>query len=173
VRISRPAGLLRAAAARGNVVLIVRCLLALCGLAVTAYGVDGLLTMRGATNPPQAARWLVGGVLVHDLVAFPVAAVIGLLLTRLVKAPYRAVLQGALLVSAAVALSSLPLWRGYGRSAGNPSVDPLPYGRNLAIVLGAVWAGAAGVLVVRAVRARRRRRPTGPAADDTPGSQDA
>jgi hypothetical protein len=161
------------AAARRNVVSVARCLLALCGLAVIAYGVDGLLTMRGATNPPQAARWLVGGILVHDLVAFPVAALIGFLLTRLLKAPYRAVLQGALLVSAAVTLSTFPLWRGYGRSAGNPSVDPLPYGRNLAIVLGAVWAGAAGVLVVRAVRARRRRRPAGPAADDAPGPQDA
>ncbi|CAO5233448.1 hypothetical protein [Frankia sp. AgKG'84/4] len=135
----------------------VRILLGAAGLAALGYGVDGLLTMTRATHPPQAARWLVGGVLVHDLVAVPVVAVVGLVLTRFVRAPYRAVVQGALLVSATVALSSLPLWRGYGGAADNPSVDPLPYGRNLAIVLGAVWAVAAVLITARALRARRAR----------------
>ena len=146
-------------------VLLTRGLVGLAGFAALGYGLNGLLTMQSATHPAQAARWLVGGILVHDLVIFPATAVAGLVLTRFVRAPYRAVVQGALLVSAAVALSSLPLWRGYGRSPGNPSVDPLPYGRNLAIVLGAVWAGAAVVLVVRAARVRRRP-PLAPAADE-------
>ncbi|WP_116271843.1 hypothetical protein [Pseudofrankia sp. BMG5.36] len=136
--------------------LVLRGLLAAAGLAVLGYGIHGLLTMERATHPLQAARWLIGGILIHDLVAVPVTAVVGLLLTRLVRAPYRAVVQGALLVSAAVALASLPLWRGYGGSPDNPTVNPLPYGRNLAIVLGAVWAGAAALIAVRAARARRR-----------------
>ncbi|WP_307874833.1 hypothetical protein [Frankia nepalensis] len=140
-----------------------RGLLAAAGLAMAGYGIHGLLTMTRATNPPQAARWLIGGILVHDLVAFPVTAAVGLVLTRFVRAPYRAVVQGALLVSATVALASLPLWRGYGGSPDNPTVNPLPYGRNLAIVLGAVWAGAAALIVVRAVRAWRARRVSGPA----------
>jgi hypothetical protein len=79
---------------------------------------------------------------------------VGLLVSRVVRAPYRAVVQGAMLVSAAVALASLPLWRGYGGSPDNPTVNPLPYGRNLAIVLGAVWAVAAVLIAVRARRAR-------------------
>jgi hypothetical protein len=132
--------------------------LAAAGLAAVGYGIDGLVAMQRDTNPTQAARWLIGGILIHDLFAVPVTAAVGLLLTRLVRAPYRAVVQGALLVSAAVALATLPLWRGYGGSPGNPSVNPLPYGRNLAIVLGAVWAGAAAVIVARALRARRARR---------------
>jgi hypothetical protein len=137
--------------------LLARVLLALGGLATIGYGLHGLLTMQRATHPTQAARWLLGGLLIHDVVVFPVTAAIGFVLTRLVRAPYRAVVQGALLVSVAVALSSLPLWRGYGGAADNPSVDPLPYGRNLAIVLGLVWAGAAVVIVGRAVRLRRER----------------
>jgi hypothetical protein len=135
------------------------------GLAAVGYGIDGLVAMRRDTNPTQAARWLIGGLLIHDLIAVPVTAAVGLLLTRLVRAPYRAVVQGALLVSAAVALASLPLWRGYGGAPGNPSVNPLPYGRNLAIVLGAVWAGAAAVIVARALRARRARRARASAPD--------
>jgi hypothetical protein len=132
------------------------------------YGVHGLLTMTAATQPTQAARWLLGGVLAHDLLAFPLTAAIGFLLTRLVRAPYRAVVQGALLVSAAVGLASLPLWRGYGGSADNSSVDPLPYGRNLALVLGAVWSGAAIIIAVRAGRVRRRARAAPPAEDEDP-----
>ncbi len=139
--------------------IVGRGLLAAAGLAAVGYGVDGLVTMARATNPPQAARWLIGGFLVHDLVVFPVTAAAGFLLTRLVRAPYRAVVQGALLVSAAVALACLPLWRGYGGSPDNPTVNPLPYGRNLAIVLGAVWAGAAALIGVRAARMRRPRHP--------------
>ncbi|OHV57300.1 hypothetical protein BCD48_06725 [Pseudofrankia sp. BMG5.36] len=131
--------------------------LAAAGLAVIGYGIHGLVTMARATHPPQAARWLIGGILVHDLVIVPVTAATGLLLIRFVRAPYRAVVQGALLVSAAVALASLPLWRGYGGSPDNPTVNPLPYGRNLAIVLGAVWAGAAALIAVRMMRARRAR----------------
>jgi hypothetical protein len=82
---------------------------------------------------------------------------IGLVLARVVPPPYRAVAQGALIVSGSVALASLPLWRGYGGAPGNPSVDPLPYGRNLLIVLAAVWAGAGLIMMVRAVRVRHHR----------------
>jgi hypothetical protein len=131
-----------------------RGLLAAAGLAALGYGIHGLLTAARATHPTQAARWLIGGVLAHDLIVAPVAALVGLALTRLVRAPYRAVVQGALLVSSAVLLSSLPLWRGYGGAPGNPSVDPLPYGRNLALVLGAIWLAAGALIAARATRAR-------------------
>jgi hypothetical protein len=138
-----------------------------------AYGVKGLLGAPRATHPPQAARWLLGGLLAHDLLIFPVTALVGLLLTRLIKAPYRAVVQGALLVSGAVMLASLPLWRGYGGPADNATVDPLPYGRNLLIVLGAVWAGAAIIIAVRATHLRRQRSapPDAPKTDGATGPE--
>ncbi|WP_261567143.1 hypothetical protein [Frankia gtarii] len=135
-----------------------RVVLVAAGLAALGYGVDGLLTMPRATRPSNAAAWLIGGIVVHDVLLVPATMLVGFTLSRLVRAPYRAVVQGALIVSGAVALMSLPLWRGYGGSVDNPSVNPLPYGRNLAIVLGAVWAGAALLMIGRAVRARR----TGP-----------
>ncbi|WP_239333062.1 hypothetical protein [Frankia sp. CiP3] len=144
--------------ADGAAAAVLRGGLAAAGLAAIGYGIHGLVGMRSATNPPNAAQWLVGGIVVHDLLVVPVTMAVGLVLTRLVPAPFRAVLQGALLISGAVALASLPLWRGYGGPADNPSVNPLPYGRNLAIVLGLLWACATAVIVVRAVRVRRARR---------------
>jgi hypothetical protein len=134
----------------------VRVLLTAAGLTAIGYGLHGLVIDRRATNPSNAVRWLVGGILVHDLLIVPVTAAVGLGLTVLVRAPYRAVLQGALLVSGAVTLATLPLWRGYGGPADNPTVNPLPYGRNLVIVLGLVWLAAALIIVARAVRSRRR-----------------
>ncbi len=146
-----------------------RALVAAAGLAAIGYGIHGLIDGRPATNPPNTTAWLIGGILAHDLLVVPVTMVAGFVLSRLVPAPYRAVLQAALLVSGSVALASLPLWRGYGGSADNPSVNPLPYGRNLGIVLGLVWTCAAAVVVHRAVRTRRKRAGGGIPSDPPPG----
>jgi hypothetical protein len=154
--------------------LALRVVLAAAGLAALGYGVDGLLSMSRATHPSIAGAWLIGGIVVHDALLVPATMIVGFALSRLVPAPYRAVVQGALLVSGSVTLASLPLWRGYGGSADNPSADPLPYGRNLAIVLGVVWAGAALIMAHRAHRAHRARRarraPESPSPPGSPGS---
>jgi hypothetical protein len=132
--------------------VLIRVLLGGAGLAALGYGLVGLFTHTRATNPQNSLAWLAGGVLVHDVLLVPAAALIGLALSRFVPAPYRAVVQGALIVSGSVALASLPLWRGYGGAPGNDTVNALPYGRNLAIVLGAVWVGAAILMVIRWLR---------------------
>ncbi|MEX5633323.1 hypothetical protein [Parafrankia sp. FMc2] len=137
---------------------VVRVLLVCAGLAALGYGLAGLVTHPRPVNLPNSTRWLAGGVLVHDLVLVPATVLVGLVLARFVPAPYRAVAQGALIVSASVALMCLPLWLGYGGTPGNPTTNPLPYRRNLALVLGAVWAAAAAIMILRAVRRRRRHR---------------
>lgn len=133
---------------------ISRRLAALTGLVVTGYGVAGLMAHTRATHPANSLAWLLTGIVAHDAVVVPVIALIGLVLSRTVPGPYRAVAQGALIVSGSVALASLPLWRGYGGSPGNPSVDALPYGRNLLIVLGGVWAVASMLMAYRWWRSR-------------------
>lgn len=137
-----------------------RVLLVCAGLAALGYGLAGLFTHPRPVNLPNSTRWLAGGVLVHDLVLVPATMLVGLALARFVSAPYRAVVQGALIVSASVALMCLPLWLGYGGTPGNPTTNPLPYRRNLALVLGAVWAGALAIMIIRAVR--RQRSPGDP-----------
>jgi hypothetical protein len=118
------------------------------GLAVAGYGIAGLVTHSRATNPANSLDWLAAGLLAHDVVVVPATTLIGLALSRLAPRSCRAVLQAALFVSGSVALASFPLWSGHGGDPGNPSVDPLPYGRNLLIVLGGIWA-LAGTVAVR------------------------
>ncbi|WP_322778902.1 hypothetical protein [Frankia sp. Cas4] len=137
-------------------VLGLRVLLVGGGIAMVGVGVFGALDAHLAANPPYALGWGLVAIAVHDALLVPALAVIGLVLTKLVPAPYRAVIQAALIVSGSVALVSLPLWRGYGRKPDNPSVDPLAYERNLMIVLGVVWVIAAVVMFRRWLLVRRR-----------------
>ncbi|MCK9923378.1 hypothetical protein MXD61_16120 [Frankia sp. AgPm24] len=133
----------------------VRAVAAAAGVAVAGYGIAGLMAHPRATHPVHTLRWLLGGLLGHDVIVAPATAVLGVILSRIVAHPYRAVIQVASFVSASVALVSFPLWSGRVGHPANPSVDPLPYGRNLLIVLAAIWTVAAAVMLRRAVRARR------------------
>ena len=75
--------------------------------------------------------------------------VAGVLLARAVPRRARAVVQAALVVSGIVALFSYPLVRAYGLAANNPTSLPHNYAANLLVVLGVVWAVAAGAVVLR------------------------
>ena len=125
------------------------------GTAAVLYGVWGLFATAEKTRPVFAALWFGGGVAAHDGLLVPVVVLVGAAVVRWVPLVARPVVQGALFVSGAVSLVALPLVGGFGGAAGNPSANPLPYGRNLALVLAVVWAGAA-VLVLLRVRRRRR-----------------
>ncbi|MGI8807994.1 MAG: hypothetical protein ACR2KK_09165 [Acidimicrobiales bacterium] len=125
------------------------------GWAVIAWGVRGILVNSLDTRPSNLARFVVGGALLHDLLLAPVVILVGVLLAKAVPGRARAVVQGALVVSAIVALFSYPLVREYGLATNNPTSLPYNYGANLLIVLGVVWAVAAGLVVARL----RRRCP--------------
>ena len=137
-----------------------RWLLYALGTAAVLYGFWGLFATAEKTRPVFAALWFGGGVAVHDGLLVPVVLLLGAAVVRWVPLVARPVVQGALFVSGTVSLVAFPLVGGFGGAAGNPSANPLPYGRNLALVLGVVWAGAAVLVVLRARRARRE-----PAAD--------
>ena len=132
-----------------------RWLLYLLGVAAVAYGGYELLVTAGKTHPPAAAIWFAGGVVAHDAVFVPVVLLGAAAVVRFVPRVARPVVQSALFVSGSVFLVALPLVWGLGGNAGNPSTNPLPYGRNLAIVLAVVWAVAAVLVVRRVLRARR------------------
>jgi hypothetical protein len=128
---------------------------ALAGWAVIGFGLRDLLQHHRDTNPPDLAKFVVGGALVHDLLVAPLVLGAGVLLARTVPAGLRAIVQAALIVSASLVLLSYPLVRDYARVLHNPSSLPRNYTANLAIVLGVVWVVAAGAAVLT-VRRRRR-----------------
>jgi hypothetical protein len=126
------------------------------GMALSAYGLVGLL---GEPRIGDSMSWLwyfAGGLLVHDLLWAPLVALGSLVFVRAVPARVRAVLQGALIVTATVLLIGYPALNGGGRLPDNPSILPLDYSRNLVIVLSVVWAVTA-VLILRAALSRRRQ----------------
>jgi len=100
--------------------------------------------------------FLVAVLVLHDGVLLPLYIGIGAIVGRVVPATIRTPVRIGLVLSLAVTLVALPAVLGFGRSADNPSILPLHYGRGLLVILGLIWA-AIGATV--AVRARRRRPP--------------
>ncbi|MBT2441992.1 hypothetical protein J7E93_18150 [Streptomyces sp. ISL-36] len=114
-------------------------------------------------RPEDVGVWLVGALVLHDGVLAPLVLAVGFLVAA---GPARGVMRGALVVAGSLVLVTLPLLLRPGPPP-NPSALPLPYGRNLLLVLGVVALVAASVVLVR----RRRRGPDGPASAVGAGSR--
>lgn len=128
------------------------------GWTVIAVAVRGLLAEADwAANPDGFGRFLVTSALVHDLLLAPLALGAGVLVARLVPARVRAPVQAGLIASAVVTIVAWPFVRGYGRAATNPSALPWDYGRNLVLLLGAIWLVAGAAAVWRLSRGTRDR----------------
>jgi hypothetical protein len=110
------------------------------GVALIGYGAHRIVSGGIATSPADLARWLIGGVLGHDLLIAGVTGATGWLLSRVVPARARPAVVGGLLVAGSLVLISIPVLSGRG-GHGNPTTDPLDYPRNLAIAIAAVAAG--------------------------------
>ncbi|MEV4008772.1 hypothetical protein AB0K37_41950, partial [Actinomadura sp. NPDC049753] len=121
------------------------------GLALIAVGLRGIVDEVALA---AWAKWFVGAAVLHDAVLVPAVLAAGAL-TGLVPAGRRRVVRAALVIGACVTVVAIPAVLGYGRRDDEPSRLPLPYGRNLAIVLGAIAVVAACVLLARSVTARR------------------
>lgn len=125
------------------------------GWLVIGWGLRGLFHHHIDTRPTNLARFVLGGALIHDLVVAPAVTLLGVAVARAVPAAIRAVVQGALIVSAILILFSWPLVRGYAHILNNPSSLPHNYTANLGAALACVWLVAAG-LAARAWRQRAR-----------------
>jgi hypothetical protein len=126
-----------------------RRLLIAAGAAAMAYAVAGAFT-----DPDVAlfgmVVFAVAVLVLHDGVLMPLVALAGHLLRGTSTAA-----RTAALVSLTVVVVGLPLALGFGRPADNPSALPLPYGRNLLLILAMVWLAFA---VRKGWRGSRRRR---------------
>jgi hypothetical protein len=130
--------------------------LALAGLgaAAMAYAIVGAAGDRDI-SPGRHLGFLVAVLVVHDGVLLPAFLGVGALVHRFVTGRGRAVVQAALVASAAVTAVAVPLVLGYGRRPDNPSALPRDYPLGLAVVLAAIWLAAASTLAARRLRKRR------------------
>ncbi len=122
---------------------------AVAGWAIIGYGGRGLFQHHVDTRPANLARFVVSGLVLHDLIFAPLVLAAGVAVARTVPGRYRAQVQAAIFISGCLALFSYPLVRGYGHAAHNPSSLPHNYAANLALLLGLVWAAATVVVLVR------------------------
>ncbi|MFF5257899.1 hypothetical protein ACFY4C_03060 [Actinomadura viridis] len=125
------------------------------GGALIAAGLGGLVRESGFDLVGWAV-WFGGGVLVHDAILAPCVLLVGAATARLPRS-CRWHVQGALMVGGTVTLVASPFVLGEGRRADNPSILPLPYGRNLLIVLAAVLLLTACIALWQRRGSRRRR----------------
>ncbi|MGW4160605.1 hypothetical protein [Streptomyces sp. NPDC004788] len=124
------------------------------GLGLVLMGLGARL-VAAEPDPLGVLVWLAGAVVLHDGILAPLVFGIGLLL---VGRRQRGLSRGVLLVAGTVVLVTLPLLVRPG-APPNPSALPLPYGRNLAIVLAGVAVAAGLLYLVRRWRARPQRSP--------------
>jgi hypothetical protein len=124
------------------------------GAGVVAYGLIGAWTDRADTHPVELAAWLGAAGVVHDALVAPVFVAVAVLTGRL-AAWARTPVRLALAVTALLTVLAWPLVRGWGQVASDPSVLPLDYGRNLALVVATIWALTGAVLVLRWRRVSR------------------
>lgn len=125
------------------------------GMALSAYGLVGLLGDVAVGDTMSWLKYFAGGLLAHDLVWAPLVVVGSVALVRIVTPRVRPVVQGALIVTGTVLLVAYPVLNGSGRLANNTSILPLDYPRNLVIVLAAVWTVAVALMVRAALTSRR------------------
>ncbi|MFI8520781.1 hypothetical protein ACIGEZ_23575 [Streptomyces sp. NPDC085481] len=104
-------------------------------------------------DPWGVLVWLAGAVVLHDGILAPLVLAVGLLL---VARSQRGLWRGALIVAGSVVLVTLPLLVRPGEPP-NASALPLPYARNLVIVLAAVAVATLAVSLVRRGRQPVRR----------------
>jgi len=126
------------------------------GWTAIAYALWGMYSQKADANPPGLLKWVFGLAVLHDAVVAPVVTITGLLLAWILPRWARGPVIAAIGVSVLVAIFSIPLVRTFGKRELNSSTLPLDYGRNLVMVLVAIWLVAALTIVVRALRRTSR-----------------
>lgn len=129
------------------------------GLAAVGWGAAGLL--RSSDDVPLGSwfLWFVGGALAHDLLVAPVVIGLGALLVRVLPNEARAPVVAGLVVLGPLVLIG-GLFALNPGDVSEPGFLPLPYGRNLVLLVGGVLTVAGVWAAVRTARARRRWRST-------------
>jgi hypothetical protein len=142
-----------------------RGVLIIAGILIMGYAAGGAL-LDPDLAPAGVLLFLAGALIGHDLIWMPVVLAVGAVITRLVGPRHRPAVIAAAISAASIMFVGLPLVLGFGRPADNPSALPLPYARNLALVL----------LVIAGVAALRRwaggRKNSERQGEEAPGAGD-
>lgn len=119
-------------------------LVILVGFGVMGWAVLGVFSEAERTAPVSWFTWLIGGALVHDLIVLPLVLLVGAGFASLGRPGLARSLRWAVAVGAVITVASFPVVARFGARSDNPTVLPLPAGRNLVYI----WVGLLAVAVV-------------------------
>ncbi|MGL5931201.1 MAG: hypothetical protein ACRCY8_19900 [Dermatophilaceae bacterium] len=139
----------------GRAVAVLRGTLAVVGAAGVAYGI----LLLGRLDPGQVvdvARWVAGGIVVHDGLIAPLVVTFGALVAARAPGRLRMPLVRALVVLGPLTLVAVPVLGRFGAKPDNPTLLDRPYLTGYGVIV-------AGVLLLTALDAVRRSRRRSPA----------
>lgn len=141
-----------------------RVLLGTIGVAAIGYGALRILTDAKDTKPLALVKWLIGSLLVHDLLIAPVVVGLGWLLVRFVPPRARTFVQAGLVTGGLVgALGVVLVWRQGKSSARSLALLQQNYAANLLVLLVIIAAVTAACYLISVSLVNRRN--TRPPAD--------
>ncbi|MGN7191120.1 hypothetical protein [Curtobacterium sp. MCBA15_004] len=135
-----------------------RIVLVVLGVLVIAFGATVLVTTVRPNRIWGLATWLLGAVVLHDVVLSPFVVGVGLLLRRAgrsLRAWVLVVVQSAVVLGSVLALVVVPEIAAKAHGQKNTTVLPFDYTTRLLVVEGVLLAVVVVALVVGVVRARR------------------
>jgi hypothetical protein len=109
-------------------------------------------------EPWSLAKWVGGGLLLHDLVWLTIVAVVGWVLAYLLRGRVPVVLGWAIATTVVLTVIAWPFVRGYGRRADVPSALQRNYAHGLVAYIAVTWLLALTVYLAGSSRRRLRRR---------------
>jgi predicted anti-sigma-YlaC factor YlaD len=136
--------------------------LALGAVGVVILGYGGVRLLQNAhstTHPVKLAEWLVGALLVHDLLIAPVVLGVGWLVARWLPRPARGLVLAALIMTGLVSSVGIFLVYRQGKTA-SPTLALLAqnYRAHLVLLYVAVIVGTGAVAAITRLRRRSVRR---------------
>jgi hypothetical protein len=136
--------------------LVTRGVLGAVGVLGIGYGVVRIFTDAKDTKPLAMLKWLIGSLLVHDVIIAPAVIGIGWLLGRYLAPRPRKYVQAALITGGLVsAIGVLLIWRQGKTSAQSLALLQQNYTVNLLILLAIVAAGYALAYLIEVSRSNR------------------
>ncbi|MFI7539985.1 hypothetical protein [Actinoplanes sp. NPDC049599] len=144
-----------------------RAALIVMGTVLMGYAVLGAVTDPDL-RPGGVVLFLAVALVAHDAVLLPMTIAAGAILARYAPRWALPSMRAAAIVSLTLGVIALPLVLGVGRTADNPSILPLAYGRGLLLILALSWSVALASVALARHRARRPRPADAPPDSDRP-----
>lgn len=120
------------------------------GVIVGGYGAWLLFSRADTEGLISAGLWLLGGVLLHDVLLSGIVIGLGLVTTRFLPAAARAPSAIALIIVGPLTLIAFPMIGGFGAKENNPTLLDRPYTTNWVVLLIVTVVLVVGVSVARA-----------------------